>query len=137
MSNIKKNLIIFLFGGFIYGLTEIIWRGHTHWSMVLTGGAVFLALRAISHILKGRSFFLLVLAGGCMITATEFLVGCIVNLWLGLKVWDYSSLPLNLFGQICPEYFIFWLALCIPAFPLCGFIEKKLSAPETGNRDSF
>lgn len=40
------------------------------------------------------------LIGCVIITALEFAAGCIVNLWLGLDVWDYSQKPLNLLGQI-------------------------------------
>ena len=35
---------IFLIGGLGYGLLEILWRGRTHWSMLLTGGVCFIAL---------------------------------------------------------------------------------------------
>ena len=34
-----------------------------------------------------------VLIGAVGITILEFLTGCIVNLWLGWGVWDYSNLP--------------------------------------------
>lgn len=30
------ELIVFVLGGIFYGLTEVLYRGYTHWSMVLT-----------------------------------------------------------------------------------------------------
>ena len=32
------------------------------------------------------------LLGACIVTVLEFLTGCIVNLWLGWDVWDYTCL---------------------------------------------
>jgi|GEM_PF-3258279 len=33
--------------------------------------------------------------------AVELLSGCVLNLWLGLEIWDYKDDWLNLYGQIC------------------------------------
>ena len=47
----KKNLkvmFIFLVGCVSYGMIEILFRGFTHWSMVLTGGACLVSLYYIS-----------------------------------------------------------------------------------------
>ena len=41
--------------------------------------------------------------------------GLILNVWLGLGVWDYSALPGNLWGQICPEYAVLWVPLSAAA----------------------
>ena len=46
--------------------------------------------------------------GSTIITVLEFITGCIVNLWLGWNVWDYSNLPLNLLGQICLPFSTLW-----------------------------
>ncbi len=50
------------------------------------------------------NFFKCIISGG-IITAVEFAFGCIFNLWLGLNVWDYSDVPYNVLGQICPKFF--------------------------------
>ena len=52
-------------------------------------------------------------AGALTITAYEFFVGLIVNLRLGWDVWDYSSVPFNILGQICPVYTMIWFLLCL------------------------
>lgn len=46
-----------------------------------------------------------------LISAVEMLFGCILNLKLGLAVWDYTNKRFNLYGQICLEYSLIWGAL--------------------------
>jgi hypothetical protein len=49
---------------------------------------------------------------GALITlAVEFVSGLILNVWLGLNVWDYSHEPFNIMGQICPQYKVLWFLL--------------------------
>jgi hypothetical protein len=33
-----------------------------------------------------------------------------LNLWLGLGVWDYSGMWGNVLGQVCPLYAVIWTA---------------------------
>lgn len=42
--------------------------------------------------------------GGTVITAAEFVARCVLHLWLGLDIWDYSALPFDLLGQVCLRY---------------------------------
>ena len=50
-------------------------------------------------------------AGAAVVLAVEFASGCVLNLWLGLGVWDYSGLPGNVLGQICPAFGLLWFLL--------------------------
>ena len=123
--------IIFLFGGLYYCFLEALWRGYTHWTMAVTGGACFLGLFVIS--VKGRRLPLLwqCLAGSVLITTIEFCAGCIVNLLLGWNVWDYSTLRFPLMGQICLAFSVVWFFLCIPGIGLCRLLHVLLfDAPE-------
>ena len=43
-----QYVLIYAAGGLLYGLIEILWRGWTHWSMVLCGGLCFLVMYLIS-----------------------------------------------------------------------------------------
>lgn len=47
------------------------------------------------------------------ITALEFVTGLVLNVWLGLGVWDYSHLAGNILGQICPQFTLLWLVLSV------------------------
>lgn len=111
--------LLFALGGAAYCALEVLWRGHTHWSMALAGGVCLCALGACRVRLRRRSLLVRCLAGAGVITAIEFLTGCVVNLWLGWAVWDYSARSLNLLGQVCPAYSLLWFFLSLPAFALC------------------
>ena len=102
-----------LFGGVAYGLIEVIWRGYTHPSMVITGGLCFSMICAINGKFAKRSLFLRSAACTIGVTATEFCVGILVNRVFRMEVWDYSDKWMNLFGQICPLYSAFWFGLCL------------------------
>ena len=45
------------------------------------------------------------------ITVTELITGLILNVWLGLNVWNYSGLPFNFMGQICLQFSALWFVL--------------------------
>ena len=55
-------------------------------------------------------------------TAMELVVGIPLNLMLGLHIWDYSSLPFNLLGQICLPFTVLWFFLAL----LCIFVDDWL-----------
>ncbi|MCQ2436475.1 MAG: putative ABC transporter permease [Clostridia bacterium] len=125
MTAPQRAFVDFLFGGFGYGLIEVIWRGRTHISMVITGGVCYLLLRLIGMKMADRGILLRCAAGAVGITATEFAVGCVVNLGLGLGVWDYSSMSFNLLGQVCLLYSVLWFLLCLPIFFVFGLNKKR------------
>ena len=113
--------VLFLIGGWIYTGMELIWRGRTHWSMFILGGLCFVLVGLINehHYKWNQSLILQSIIGDVLITALEFLTGCIVNLWLKWNVWDYSNLPFNLLGQICLYFFLLW----IPMSTLCIVLD--------------
>ena len=106
---IAKYLFLGAIGSIIYMSLEILWRGYTHWTMGVLGGICFICLGLINEILSWETPLVLqMFIGSIIITILEFITGCIVNLWLGWNIWDYSSLPLNLLGQICLPFSILW-----------------------------
>lgn len=127
MILLKKYLILFLLGAFAYGLLEVIWRGNSHWSMMIAGGICFIIFSLIAERLKELHFLYKCILGSLAVTAVEFIFGMIFNVFLGLSVWDYSNIPLNLFGQICLLFSVLWGFLCIFAIPFSSFITKVLN----------
>ena len=121
MSRWQKCLMKFLLGGVGYGLIELMWRGRTHVSMVLTGGACLVAICAVNEKMRGKNIFLRAAVCAAAITAAEFAVGMVVNQYLSLGVWDYGDMPGNILGQICPLYSFLWFLLCVP---ICFFVEQ-------------
>ena len=59
-----------------------------------------------------------------IITTIELLIGLIVNVWMGLGVWDYSHRPYNFMGQICLTTSFLWFLLCIPGFAASNIIKE-------------
>ena len=114
--------VIFAAGGVLYTLMEIVWRGHSHISMAIAGGlclaGIFLIEKHIKVPLWAKCFL-----GALLITTVEFIFGCVVNLALGLSVWDYSDRAFNLLGQICPLFTVIWYVISIPAFLICRRIS--------------
>lgn len=120
--SIKWDMVVFLIGGVTYAMIEIMWRGNTHWTMVLLGGLCFLTLYKLFGYMSNYSLMEKCVLGAIVITALEFVVGCIVNLIFHMNVWNYSRMPLNLSGQICILYSTLWGFLCIPI----NFIANKI-----------
>ena len=126
MKKQKCSLTIFSIGAIGYGIIEILWRGRTHWSMLLAGGVSSLGIAKISKALKSSRLFTKAIASCAFITTIEFIFGVIFNKLLKRKVWDYSDMPLNLCGQICALYSLFWLILSFIFIPISDKIEQKM-----------
>ena len=121
-----RYFTVFLFGAALYALIEVIWRSYTHWSMAVAGGVCMTALYYINLHCRSVSIFGRALIGCALIILAEFICGLIINVALGMGVWDYSNLPFNFMGQICLEFLAAWYLLCFPAFFLCSFLDAKL-----------
>lgn len=112
MKNLLKQIFLFAWGGEMYVLIELLWRGYSHPSMFLLGGLCFLIVGLINEYLPWEMpVEIQAICGGGIITLLEFVTGLIVNIWLKLNVWDYSELPLNILGQICLPFTLVWIAL--------------------------
>ncbi len=122
----KTNFLLFSFGALGYGLIEILWRGHTHPSMLTAGGICFVFFGKIGQKLKNASLFLRAIIGSGFITFIELVFGIIFNIMLKKDVWDYSKLPLNFKGQICLLYSFFWGILSIAFIPLATKMNNRL-----------
>ena len=69
------KIIMFLIGSFGYGLIEILWRGRTHFSMLLAGGICFCGFAYLGQKLKNASLFIKALAGSGFVTFIELIFG--------------------------------------------------------------
>ncbi|MGN1058868.1 MAG: hypothetical protein ACI4QW_00430 [Clostridia bacterium] len=125
MSKHRELAVVWSIGSFGYGLLEILWRGYTHWSMLLTGGVCFRSIYALNKRIRSKCIFKKCFLFSCVITGWEFISGCIFNKALKLSVWDYSNRPGNLLGQICPLYSLLWFFLGFPLVFLCNVLKSK------------
>lgn len=119
MQKWYKNKILGGIGGLLYFILELAWRGHSHWTMFILGGICFLAIGAVNELIPWcMPLWQQALIGAAIVTVLEFLTGCIVNLWMSWGVWDYSGLPGNVLGQICPQYIALWVPVSLAAIVL-------------------
>ena len=126
-----KYAFLAWFGGSTYCTLEVIWRGYSHWTMLVLAAVVFIIVGLLNEVWSWQtSLALQVAAGMALATALEFITGCIVNLWLGWDVWDYSDMPGNLMGQICPQYTLLWAALVLVAILLDDYIRWRFFGEE-------
>ena len=115
--------MLFLVGGGLYVALEIFWRGRSHVSMFLAGGAALFLLGGLAARFPSWPLLVTSAAGAVVITAIEYVTGAVVNVKLGLNVWDYSGLPLNAYGQICVRYSLLWFLLCVPAAAVIAVVN--------------
>lgn len=121
-----QYVVLFLFGGISYFLIEIFWRGYSHIGMLILGGLCFVLIGSINGYYfkyKKRPILLQLIMSSLIITILELIFGLILNIWLGLDIWDYSNLDYNFMGQICLKYSIKWIFLSLPIIILYDYIN--------------
>ena len=127
LKAILKHAVLALCGGCVYFLIEMAWRGHSHWTMAVLGGVCFVLIGDINEFIPWNMPLILQGAiGSGIVTALELVAGIILNLWLGLGIWDYSNMPFNLLGQICLPFTLLWVALSIVAVVLDDWLRYWL-----------
>lgn len=109
----KRVFVIWIALGAVYVTLETLWRGYSHPVMLIVGGLCGVLVGAINQVPKFYRMKIVCqsLIGAGIVLAVEFVSGCALNLWLGLAVWDYSGIPGNVLGQICPAYGLLWFAI--------------------------
>ncbi len=126
MKKFLSALILFFIGAVGYAVIELIWRGHTHWSMMLAGGFSILIFAFIETRCYGIHRLYRCILGSFSVTIIELLFGLFFNIYLDFSVWDYSNIPFNFLGQICLLYSVLWGFLCFPCMPLAKKIYGGL-----------
>lgn len=127
MSKFIKFAGLFTVGGLSYGLIELLWRGYTHWSMLLAGGVCFLLMFIVYSRYKSMRIIDRFLIGSAIITTVELLLGLVLNYYLKLHIWDYSNLHFNILGQISLLYSLLWGLLSIPVSFVCIKIDDFIN----------
>lgn len=124
-----------MIGGVSYYFIEILWRGYSHVGIFILGGLCFVLIGSISeYYFTSRRSILIQLGISCLvITVLELIFGLILNVWLGLHVWDYSNLSFNFMGQICLKYSMFWFLLSLPTIVFYDYIRYWLFGEKKPN----
>jgi len=130
-KKIGEMLILFIIGGLIYMGIELLWRGHTHITMMIAGGLCFILIGVVNTYLPwGLNLVWQTAISVAIIKVVEFIVGLIVNVWLGLNVWCYADLTFNIMGQISLLFTILWIPLAIFAIFLDDWLRHWLFGEE-------
>lgn len=122
---------LFNIGGLVYVCIELLYRGHTHYTMFILGGICFNLVGYMNEVCPFEMCLLSQsIIGSLIITFCEFVTGCIVNLALHWNVWDYSSMPYNLLGQVCLLFSIFWVGLACACVVVNDYLLYKCGIKE-------
>ena len=123
---ILKEFIIFIIFGLMYVTIELLYRGHTHYSMFVVGGICGVLIGLINDNTPDMPLLPQCVLGAVIITIIELLPGLFLNVYLGLNVWDYSNQPFNFMGQICPQFCIIWCILSILVIRIDDWLKEKV-----------
>ena len=128
MLSIIRNTLIFFIGGILYFIIELLYRGHSHYTMVILGGLCFIIIGLLNENIfewemsvVGQMFI-----SSIIITLLELVFGYILNIRLNLQIWTYIDQPYNLYGQICLLYSVIWFYLSLPCILIDDWLRHKL-----------
>jgi len=124
LKQLSKSLALFAAGGLLYYVLEILWRGYSHMSMFVLGGICFVLIGLINELYTwDMALWKQMMVAALLVTLAELIAGLVLNVWLKMNIWDYSSLPYNLLGQISVQYSIRWFFLSLLAIVLDDFLR--------------
>lgn len=124
LKTLFKYLFLFLVGGTVYVIIELVCRGRSHWTMAVVGGICFILCGLLNEIFTWEStIWFQMLICSLIITAVEFISGLILNIHYGLAIWDYSNIPFNILGQICLPFTILWFFISAAAIILDDYLR--------------
>lgn len=133
-----KRLILFLIGASMYYLIEILYDGTSHLSMFIIGGLSFLIGGLINEYPPKLKIWKQSAIITTVIVILEYFTGWIVNIKLGLRIWDYSDLSFNLHGQISLRFALIWYFIFCPLIIwFDDYVRWKLFGEEKVNKCLF
>lgn len=139
------SMLLWFWAGGVYFFIEVLWktlRGRPDaisWTMFLLAIILAIPLERCGAEMKWETpLWVQGLVCGTAITAAELAAGLVLNVWLGLGVWDYSGLWGNFLGQVCPQFCPqFWLLWCFGSIPSIVILDWLRYAVEGGERPRY
>lgn len=125
-NTVYKNIIIFVIFGISYVSLELLYRGHSHVTMFFVGGLCGLLIGLINEYTPKMPIVLQMTIGSIIVTLLELVTGYILNIKLGLNIWDYSNLTFNYKGQISLIFSILWFLLSYIVIKLDDYIRNEI-----------
>lgn len=119
-----KYLFLLIIGGDTYYLIEILYRGYSHSSMFLVGGICFILCGLLNEVFSWDTpLWKQMFTCAIIISLVEFVSGYILNIKMGLGIWDYSDLRWNIMGQISLVFSFMWFFLSLPAIVVDDYLR--------------
>lgn len=111
--------------GSLYYVIECLFRGYSHWTMFIVAAISGWVIGQINKIISWETPLVKQgLIGMVIITLFEAISGYILNVKLGLDIWDYSNMPLNFFfRQCCLPFCLIWFVLAIVGVVLDDYLR--------------
>lgn len=137
MKSLLRKLVLFYIGFSTYITIEVLFHSKIRlfemgWSYIasgMMGAAAFMILDMFNNKVSWDiELQYQMIVGGVVVTLIEFLVGIISVFVFHVHMWDYSNLKYNLYGIICPQFFIFWVLLSAVAILLADIINYYVFA---------
>ena len=140
-GNTVLSMLLWTWGGTVYFLLEVAYKtisgrpGAISWTMLVLAVALCVPVeRCGAELPWDCPLWLQALCCAALVTAAELAAGVVLNLWLGLGVWDYSKMPGNLLGQICPQFALLWWGLCFLFIPVFDWLRYAVAG---GDRPTY
>lgn len=134
IHNALLSLLLWTFGGTLYFFCEVIFKtlaGHPEnisWTMLLLALVLCIPLERFGSELPWKMpLYIQAFVCAAVITLLEFIVGIFLNIILQLNVWDYSNLPGNILGQICPQFSFIWFLFSNAAIVIFDYMRYYLT----------
>ncbi len=131
MNKIIKLLIIWFVLGMCYFTLEGLYRipqgGYANIAMLFVGGFCGLIVGSINQI---PQFYKMTvwkqsIIGAIVVLIVEYISGYVLNIKMGLDIWDYSGMYFNINGQVCLAFAVIWFLLMPTAIWLEDWIRFK------------
>jgi len=135
------SILLWFWAGGVYFFAEVIWKtaqGRPEtisWTMFALAIILAIPMERFGAELPWE-MPLIAQAGisALAVIATEFVAGLILNVALGLGIWDYSNMPGNIMGQVCPQFALLWFVVSIIGIVL---MDWRRYAVEGGEKPHY
>lgn len=131
------SVLLWVWTGTLYFFIEVVWKtSHGRpemisWTMLLLAIILAVPLERFGAELPWEMPLMVQSAVcGVAITVVEFVAGLIINVWLGMGVWDYSAMPGNIMGQVCPQFLAMWMILAAVGIVMLDWMRYGVEGGE-------
>lgn len=130
-------MLLWTWGGTVYFLLEVVWKTirnepeQISWTMLVLAVILCVAVERCGYQIPWDCpLWAQAISCAALVTVVEFFAGLLLNVKLGLHIWDYSHLPGNIMGQVCPQFFIVWFLLCLLFIPIFDWMWYAVAGGE-------